>query len=75
MCYECNQNPCHPRCPNAEPPIFNYTCSKCGEGIFTGEEYIMNDNGQYAHFECVDYARDLMDFLGYDIKKMEDDDY
>lgn len=62
------------RCPNYEPPKSNYNCSECGENILIGEEYIVNDNGNYAHFECVDYARDLAKFLGYDVKEMEDDD-
>lgn len=61
------------RCPNYEPPKSNYNCSECGENILIGEEYIVNDNGNYAHFECVDYARVLVKFLGYDVKEMEDD--
>ena len=35
----------------------------------------MNDNGDYAHWECVNYGRDLAKFLGYEIKEMDDENY
>lgn len=70
-CEYCNGHFTHDsRCPNYEPPYSNYNCLKCGERILLGEEYIVNDNEDYAHWECVDYARDLAKFLGYDIKEM-----
>ena len=47
-------------------------CSICKEGIYNGEEYIVNDDKEYAHWECVDYGRDLAKFLGYEIKTMEE---
>ena len=62
----------HPRCPLAPEPKTHYNCSICKEGIQNGEEYIVNDNNDYAHWECVDYAKDLAKFLGYEIKEMED---
>lgn len=40
-----------------------------------GEEYIWNDCGECAHFGCVDYDRDLAEFLGYEIKEMADESY
>ena len=40
-----------------------------------GEEYIVNDYGEYVHYECVDYARKMAEFLGYDIKEMCDGEY
>ena len=61
------------RCPYAPEPKFNHYCSICKEGIFNGEEYIVNNEDKYAHFECVDYGRDLAKFLGYEIREMEDD--
>ena len=60
------------RCPEHEEIKPNHYCSICNEGIYDGEEYIENDCGDYAHWECVDYARDLAKFLGYEIKEMED---
>ena len=52
-------------------------CSICQEGIYNGEEYIENDDGEYAHWDCIDYGRDLVKWLGYEIKEMEeiDDEY
>ena len=63
-----------PRCPLYEPPKASHYCSICGEGILNGEEYIENDCGEYAHWECVDYGRDLVKFLGYEIKEMCDEE-
>ena len=62
----------HPHCPLAHEPKSNHYCFICGNGIYDGEDYIENDDGEYAHWECVDYARDLAKFLGYEIKEMED---
>ena len=64
----------NPRCPLYKDKKSYYYCSICGEGILNGEEYIKNDIGEYAHWECVDYGRDLIRFLGYEIKTMEDED-
>mgnify|MGYP003510906920 CR=1 FL=1 len=61
----------HQRCPLYEEPKPAHYCSICKEGIYNGEEYIVNDCGEDAHWECVDYGRDLVRFLGYEIKTME----
>ena len=75
-CEYCRRNFGHPSsCPNANEQKSEHNCSECGENILIGEECIVNDNGDYAHWECVDYARDLAKFLGYDVKEMEDEDY
>ena len=74
MCEICRSYPCHPRCQNYIPPKASYCCSICNEGILNGEEYIENDDGEYAHWECVDYGRDLARFLGYEIKEMDDEE-
>ena len=60
----------NPRCPLYKPPRTSHYCSICQEGILNGEEYIENDCGEYAHWECVDYGRDLIKFLGYEINEM-----
>ena len=60
------------RCPLYEYPKTTHYCSICGEGIYKGEEYIENDDGEYAHWECLDYGRDLAMWLGHEIKTMED---
>ena len=72
MCEICRKNPCDTRCPNYMPPKSTYYCSICKDPIENGEEYIENDIGEYAHWDCVDYGRDLARFLGYKIKTMEE---
>ena len=72
-CEYCHQYGNHnPRCPLYESPKSTHKCSICQEGIYNGEEYIENDYREYAHWECVDYGRDLAKFLGYEIKTMEE---
>ena len=75
ICEICKQLICPPGCPNYILPSANHYCSVCDEGIYNGEEYIVNDNGDYAHWECVNYGRDLAKFLGYEIKEMDDENY
>ena len=60
----------HPRCPLYEPPKASRYCSICNEGIDDGEEYIENDCGECDRSECVNYGRELIKFLGYEIKEM-----
>ena len=61
------------QCPYYEPTKSKHNCSICKENIFVGDEYIVNNKGDYAHWECVDYAINLAEFLGYEIKEMEDE--
>lgn len=61
------------RCPNYEPPKSRYYCSACGEGILDGQEYIVNENGEYRHYDCFQGTKELLEWLGYEIKTMEDD--
>jgi len=60
-----------PRCPNHIPPKADHYCSICGEGIYDGEEYIENGNGEYRHYDCFYGIRELLGWLGYEIKTME----
>lgn len=62
----------HPSCPNYEPPKAKHYCDVCGEGIYEGEEYIVNDDGECRHYDCIRSTRDLLEWLGYEIKTMED---
>ena len=74
-CKYCHQYGAHhPRCPFYTPPKAFHYCSICNEGILNGEEYIVNDDNEYAHWECVDYGRDLVKWLGYEIREMEEID-
>ena len=72
MCYECLQNPCVPRCPNYIPSKATCYCSICNEGILEGEQYIQNNDGEYRHFDCFCGMKDLLEWLGFDIKTMEE---
>lgn len=74
MCEICKRYPCHPRCPNYNPTRTKYYCSICGDGIYVGDEYIKNDYGKYTHLSCVDYGNELIKFLGYEVKTMEEND-
>lgn len=64
------------RCPLAPKSKFSHYCSICGEGIYDGEEYIENDDGEFAHLDCL-IVRETVNFLGYDVKVMgsENDGY
>lgn len=64
----------HPRCPLAPEPKFSHYCSICGEGIGDGEEYIENDDGEFVHLDCPS-TREVVEFLGYDVRIMESEDY
>lgn len=63
------------RCPNYSPPKATHYCSSCGDGIYDGEEYIENLDGEYRHYECFHGMRDLLEWFGFDIKTMEDNRY
>ena len=64
----------HPRCPLYEPPKSTHYCSICDEGILNGEEYIENDDGEYAHWECFYNTRALVEWLGFKVKTMYDEE-
>lgn len=62
------------RCPNYSRPKANYKCCYCGSGICSGEEYIVNYDGEYIHRDCIPCIDFLIDWLGYETKEMEDID-
>lgn len=73
-CNECGRTNGHiPGCPNYTPPNDKYYCSVCEEGIQNGEEYIVNDVGDYAHWDCFNHGRDLAEFLGCSVLIMDDE--
>ena len=72
MCNICLKNPCDYRCPNYSPTHIRIYCCECGEEILIGDQYIENDNGEYKHFDCVCRICDLLNWLGYEIKNMEE---
>lgn len=72
MCEICGFTNCHPRCENYNSEKSQHYCSFCGEPIYVGDEYIENDNGNFAHFDCIYGLRNLLEWLGYDVKTMEE---
>ena len=72
MCEICGHMNCHSRCPNYIPPKAIHYCSICGEGIYDGEEYIENDDGEYAHYDCFYGTKDVVEWLGYNVRIMSE---
>ena len=73
MCEICKHSPCLVACPNYIPRKTKHHCSSCNEGIFEGEEYIENFDGEYRHYDCFHGMRDLLEWFGYKVKTMEED--
>ena len=71
MCNYCLHDTCPSGCPNYKQKNSKYICSVCGENICEGEEYIKNDEGEFRHFDCFYGIKDLLEWLGYEIKTME----
>ena len=42
--------------------------------LHTHQEYIVNDNKDYAHWDCFGTTRGIVKFLGYEILEMDDND-
>lgn len=61
MCELCRQYPCHPACPNADPPRPLCTCKECKEGIYDGDRVVEID-GDYYHVDCL-YEMSFEDLL------------
>lgn len=47
-------------------------CCECHDGIYTDEEYVENENGDKAHYDCLyGYTtRELIEWFGYEIRRM-----
>lgn len=68
-CDVCGRTGSHDsRCPNYCPPKADHYCSICDTGIYDGEKYIENQDGDRIHFDCVQGIRQLLEWLGYEIK-------
>ncbi len=68
MCSICLFDPCNCHCPNYISPKYDYHCSICGQGIINGEEFLENIDGDIIHYECIRGIRQLLDWLGHEIK-------
>ena len=70
-CEYCHQPGSHDfRCPNYVYPKPRLLCAKCREGIYEGEEYLENDEGERCHYDCFLDTKELIGWLGYNVKKM-----
>jgi len=64
------------RCPNYLPPKIRHYCSICDNGLYSGEKYIENFDGEYAHYDCLSDLsyHAIIEWLGGEIRTMEDMD-
>ena len=72
MCEICLATPCLKKCPNYTITKSRYYCSFCSDKIDDNEEYIENLDGECIHYECIRGIRYLLEWLGHDIKTMEE---
>lgn len=73
MCEICGMATGHNRhCPNYIPRQAVHYCSSCEGGIYGGEEYVKNTDGECRHYDCFHGMRELLEWLGYEIKTIED---
>ena len=57
-------------------PYYSHLRPKCGEGIYPGERYLDNEQGEYIHEDCVVClgTDQIINWLGFNYKEMEDND-
>ncbi len=59
MCEMCRRSPCHPRCPNADPPKVIGQCVQCGQDLTADYTYYSDADGNlYCSKECA------LDYIG-----------
>lgn len=54
MCDICRRSPCDSRCPNAPEPKRVYVCSRCGEGVYAGDRFLREPDGDILCEICLD---------------------
>lgn len=59
MCDLCRWEPCHPSCPNAKLQEAAEWCTKCGNGLYEGDECYEID-GKYICQECMDNLKIIL---------------
>jgi hypothetical protein len=62
------------RCPNYTPPKARHYCSICSDGILDGEDYVVNYEGDYVHYDCLSSqsTRDILKWTGCEAKTCDD---
>lgn len=61
MCEICHQSPCHPQCPNADPPVPVTTCAWCDAEIQEGEKYYKIGDEDICE-ECVEACSTVAEY-------------
>lgn len=75
-CEICHDVSRHKRgCPYYKPTSPLRCCSICEDVIETGDKYIQNQDGEFAHLHCFYDADELASWFGINIQIMEDEDY
>ncbi len=54
MCDVCHMTPHHPSCPYAPDPPVIHTCSRCGEGICAGDQFLRELDGDIFCEVCLE---------------------
>jgi hypothetical protein len=53
MCSECQQTPCHSRCPNAPDPKVKGRCIRCGDELREDYQYYTDNYGnEFCSDDC-----------------------
>lgn len=67
MCEHCRQNPCHPRCPNADDPEIKGVCAMCGKKLRADYTYVEdNDGNVFCEEDCA------IEYYGIEEKEWDD---
>lgn len=76
MCEICRSSPCLALCPNAPEPPRVHTCDRCGEGIYAGDKFLKEPDGDIICECCLDNMTtdDLLKELGLSLEVAEEDD-
>lgn len=72
MCEICRHYPCHYMCPNYSLPKVSHFCSICNEGIYDGDQYVENNEGDCIHLDCLSQMDiyELTKWFNYEVKTM-----
>lgn len=47
----------------------NHSCAICNKPIKDKDKFFANGQGEYIHFHCVEGLRQLLCWLGYNVKE------
>lgn len=61
----------HSQCPLYIPPKVTHYCPVCDQGIYNGEQYVVDD-GELYHHDCFYRMKGSINRLKYEINTMEE---